>query len=94
MTSSWTLITGGTVIDGTGSPPQQTSVLARDDRIHAVGADAARESIPRGEPVRVIDATGKWVMPGMIDAHCHMTYGESMSQEEQDLYTSVEARTL
>jgi imidazolonepropionase-like amidohydrolase len=88
------LITGGTVIDGSGSPPQQVSVLVRGGRIHAVGAGAARESVPRGEPLCVIDATGKWLMPGMIDAHCHMTYGESMSQEEQDLYTSVEARTL
>ena len=94
MASSWTLITGGTVIDGSDLPPQQTSVLVRDDRIHAVGTDATRDSVPRGEPVRIVDAVGKWVMPGMIDAHCHMTYGESMSQEEQDLYTSVEGRTL
>jgi imidazolonepropionase-like amidohydrolase len=34
------------------------------------------------------------VMPGLIDAHCHLTYGESRAQEEQDLYTSVESRTL
>ena len=94
MASSWTLITGGTVIDGSDLPPQQTSVLVRDDRIHSVGANATRDSVPRGEPVRIVDAAGKWVMPGMIDAHCHMTYGESMSQEEQDLYTSVEGRTL
>ena len=94
MASSWTLITGGTVIDGSDLPPQQTSVLVRDDVIHAVGADATRDSVPRGEPVRIVDAAGKWVMPGMIDAHCHMTYGESMSQEDQDLYTSVEGRTL
>ena len=33
-------------------------------------------------------------MPGLIDAHCHMTFGESMTQEEQDIYTSVEGRTL
>ena len=33
-------------------------------------------------------------MPGLIDAHCHMTYGESMTQEEQDIFTSVEGRTL
>ena len=48
MASSWTLITGGTVIDGTGDPPQQASVLVRDDRLHAVGAGAARENVPRG----------------------------------------------
>ena len=33
-------------------------------------------------------------MPGLIDAHCHLTYGESLTQEEQDLYTSPESRTL
>lgn len=94
MAATWTLITGGTVIDGSGGTPQQAAVLVRNDRIHAVGAGAVPESIPRGEPVRAIDATGKWIMPGMIDAHCHMTYGESRTQEEQDLYTSVEGRTL
>jgi imidazolonepropionase-like amidohydrolase len=95
MASSWTLITGGTVIDGTGRPPQRDlGVLVKDDRIHATGAGATRDSVPRGEDLQVIDATGKVVMPGLIDAHCHMTYGESRTQEEQDLYTSVEGRTL
>lgn len=95
MQSSWVLITGGTVIDGaSGEPQRQVDVLVKDDRIYAVGADATEASVPRGEPVKVIDAHGKSVMPGLIDAHCHMTYGESRTQEEQDLYTSVEGRTL
>ena len=34
------------------------------------------------------------VMPGLIDVHCHMTYGESAAEEEIDLYTSHELRTL
>ena len=42
----------------------------------------------------MIDASGKVVMPGLIDAHCHLTYGESKTQEDQDLYTSVESKTL
>ena len=33
-------------------------------------------------------------MPGLIDAHCHMTYGEATTEEEIDLYTSHELRTL
>src|SRR6516162_9079607 len=95
MQSSWILITGGTVIDGpSGEPQRQVDALVKDDRIHAVGPDAKEASVPRGEPVKVIDAHGKSVMPGLIDAHCHMTYGESRTQEEQDLYTSVEGRTL
>ena len=44
--------------------------------------------------LRVTDARGRYLMPGLIDGHCHMTYGDSYTQEEQDLYTSVESRTL
>jgi len=95
MSRNWTLIRGATVIDATGAPPQpSTDVLLCDDRIHAVGSGASAEAVPRGEDLHRIDATGKWLMPGMIDTHCHMTYGESQNQEEQDLYTSVESRTL
>jgi imidazolonepropionase-like amidohydrolase len=95
MQSSWVLITGGTVIDATSAEPRrEADVLVKDDRICAVGADATEASVPRGEPLKVIDARGQCVMPGLIDAHCHMTYGESKTQEEQDLYTSVEGRTL
>jgi imidazolonepropionase-like amidohydrolase len=95
MASSWLLITNGTVIDGTGAPPTpETAVLVHRDQIVAVGAGATREAVPRGETVEEIDATGKTVMPGMIDGHCHMTYGESRSEEEIDLYTSPELRML
>ena len=95
MPSSWLVISGGTVIDGTGAPPSpDTAVLVRDDQIVGLGPAARRDVVPRGEPVEEIDATGKTVMPGMIDAHCHLTYGESRTEEEIDLYTSPELRTL
>jgi imidazolonepropionase-like amidohydrolase len=93
--SSWILISGGTVIDGTGSPALEgCSVLVHDDKIEAVGAGVGEDSIPRGDHVTRIDATGKTVMPGLIDAHCHTSFGEARMQEEQDLYTSHELRTL
>src|SRR5215470_16501033 len=95
MQPRWTLITGGNVIDGASDQPRQaTDVLVRNDRIYAVGAEANRDNVPRGDLLQVIDAGGRCVMPGLIDVHCHMTYGESRTQEEQDLYTSVEGRTL
>ena len=94
MAATWKLITGGTVIDATGAEPVPADVLVHGDRIEAVGDDARRDRVPVGEALEVIDAAGAYVMPGMIDAHCHMTYGQSQSQEEQDLYTSVESRTL
>ncbi len=93
MEVGWTLLRNGSIIDGSGAPPQRGSVLLRGNRIHAVGAAVDEENLPK-EGVRVIDATGKTIMPGLIDVHCHMSYGESWTQEEQDIYTSHERRTL
>lgn len=95
MASSWLLISGGTVVDGAGNPPlPDTSVLIKDDRIVGVGPEVGRSLVPRGETLEEVDAAGRTVMPGLIDVHCHMTYGESRSEEEIDLYTSPELRTL
>jgi len=52
-------VTRGTIPNGT--------VVVRGGRIAAVGADVA---VPAG--VRIIDGTGMYVMPGIIDAHSHM----------------------
>ena len=52
-------ITGGTLAHG--------AVLVEDGRIAAVG-----ENIEIPEDAQVVDATGKVVMPGLIDAHCHV----------------------
>jgi imidazolonepropionase-like amidohydrolase len=94
MRSEWLLVENGNVIDATGSAAQPgTSVLVRGTRIVVVGQDLGPE-VPRGADLTRVDATGKTVMPGLIDAHCHMTYGESRSEEEIDLYTSPESRTL
>jgi imidazolonepropionase-like amidohydrolase len=57
------LIRGGTVVARPGQVMQGASVLIRDGRIAAVGADVAA---PAG--ATVVDATGRWVYPGMIDS--------------------------
>jgi len=93
----WLLLFDGDVIDGrSDSARAGSSVLVQNATIRALGEDAEvlRQLVPRGERIVEIDASGKTVMPGLIDAHCHMTYGESRTQEEMDLYTSVELRTL
>ena len=95
MSSSWLLVSNATVLDGTGSPPVAgQSVLIEGDTITAVGVDVSADQVPRGDTVERLDAAGKTLMPGLIDAHCHTTFGETFQQEEQDLYTSVETRTL
>ncbi|GAA2269372.1 amidohydrolase family protein [Actinomadura luteofluorescens] len=59
------LVRGGTVLDGTGAPGRRADVAVTAGRIAAVGAlDGARAS-------SVIDATGRYVMPGFIDTHVH-----------------------
>jgi N-acyl-D-amino-acid deacylase len=59
------LIAEGTIVDGTGAPPIQSDVAIRDDRIVAVGTDLDVS------PGRRIDARGRVVTPGFIDAHTH-----------------------
>jgi imidazolonepropionase-like amidohydrolase len=93
--TAWTLFHGGQVLDPEAGEVRRADLLIRDDCIHTIDANLDTEAlIPTGEDLTRIDATGKTLMPGMIDAHCHMSYGENRTQEEQDLYTSVESRTL
>src|SRR5205807_6817145 len=64
---SQTLISGGTVVSATGSAP--ADVVISGETIAAVVAPG-QGAIFR--PERTIDATGKYVIPGGIDAHTHM----------------------
>lgn len=54
-------ITGGIVARGDASPPELGTVVIRDGRIAAAGPGVA---VPPG--AQVIDATGKWVSPGIV----------------------------
>jgi len=96
MKPKWMLIQGGNVLDGLGDSLTAASVLIKDNLIERVGSDVGLHLVPRDERdrVRLINAAGLTVMPGLIDPHCHISYGESRAQEEQDLYNSVESRTL
>ena len=75
------IISGGRVIDGTGAPAFEGSVLVEDGRIAAVGVSADRRATKRGDLER-IDATGQTVMPGLIDTHCHLSFDDAGSNSE------------
>src|SRR5260370_35463924 len=55
-------ITGGTVFPISGPKLENATVLIRDGRIAAVGTNVA---VPQG--ATRIDASGRWVTPGLID---------------------------
>jgi N-acyl-D-amino-acid deacylase len=85
---SSTLISGGTVIDGTGAKRRKADVRIVGDTITEVGNLRAK----RGE--KVIDATGMFVAPGFIDAHSHADGGlmndpDAETQIRQGITTSV-----
>lgn len=61
------LIKNGTVITVTNGTQENSDVLIRNGKISKIGPNI---SAPSG--VQVIDATGKYVMPGIIDAHSHI----------------------
>ena len=60
-------IVGGYVVPVDGPPVPGGTVLITDGVISAVGAD-----VPVGGDVEVVDASGKWVLPGFVDAHAHV----------------------
>lgn len=67
IASAAVLITGATVLDGTGKRLDNADVLMRDGRIEAVGTN-----IDAPADAQRIDAAGKWVTPGIIDVHSHL----------------------
>jgi len=74
------LIRNANVFTGVGAELRNASVLFQDGRIVAVGADL---TAPAG--ALVIDGTGKWVTPGLIDTHSHIgVYAAPGTSAESD----------
>jgi imidazolonepropionase-like amidohydrolase len=84
-------IVGGKLIDGIADQPRtNASLRIKDGRIVAVWDGPRAPKQAEGPADRTIDATGKTVMPGLIDAHCHISYGEGRTAEEVDVYGGAE----
>ena len=62
---------GGRVFDGSGAPLRPSDVAVRGERIEAV---APRGSIAPEADDRVIDCSGRVLMPGLTDGHAHLTF--------------------
>lgn len=82
------VLTGGTVVDVTGwghsaRDLQDAVVIVRDGKITEVGA-AGTIAIPKG--ARILDCTGKFIIPGLVDGYAGMN---SQGQARANLYMGV-----
>jgi imidazolonepropionase-like amidohydrolase len=76
VTNGDCLIRGGTILTVTNGIVKDGTILVRGGKIAAIG-----KNIPAPPGVTVIDARGKFVMPGIVDAHSHI------SEEETNEFT-------
>jgi len=94
MTEKTGYLLKGRVIDGTlNAPIEDGAVVVEGERISWVGAAHALPPMYLDRQLEVVDLPGRTLMPGLIDAHTHISFGESRSEEENVLYTPVEFRT-
>jgi imidazolonepropionase-like amidohydrolase len=84
------LISGATLIDGTGRKPVKDSVvLVEGDRIIGVGK---RGGVTVPADVQTLDASGKYLLPGLIDSHVHLVHPGYMTHPvkgDRLAYTTV-----
>jgi imidazolonepropionase-like amidohydrolase len=70
------VISNGTLIDGTGSSPTRNdAIVVQGNRIKSTGRLHGDVRLEDKDNVEVINAGGQWIMPGLIDAHTHLSYG-------------------
>jgi imidazolonepropionase-like amidohydrolase len=86
-------ITGGYVVPVDGDPIDGGTVLIGDGKIVAVGRDGEVD-VPEG--VTTVDAAGKWVLPGFVEAHGHLGVHEEgegwAGQDTNEMTDPVGAR--
>ncbi|MBA4188862.1 MAG: amidohydrolase family protein [Planctomycetaceae bacterium] len=93
LATGTTVITNGTLVDGTGRPPvRDAAVVLTDGKIAYAGPSAGAPPVPT--QTERIDARGGTIMPGLVEAHFHPTYFNVAALEDLDIKYPVEYVTL
>jgi imidazolonepropionase-like amidohydrolase len=89
-----TFVRCGQLFTGREDEARSGETLVFDGRgvIDYAGPDATAPRRVRGD--RLLDYSGMFVMPGLIDVHTHLAYGNAKSEEDIDLYSPLEFRAL
>src|SRR4051812_46434110 len=84
-----TIVKNGRWFDGTGAPSAIRNLGIRNGHVFAISPHALDET----DCAQVIDASGKWVMPGMVDIHTHydieVLEGPSLSESLRHGVTTI-----
>lgn len=84
------LITNGTLVDEVHT--YQADIAVSGDKIVAIGKDLTHELDPEVvKAATVVDAAGKLVLPGCIDAHTHMDLDVGFMRTCEDWFTGTRA---
>jgi imidazolonepropionase-like amidohydrolase len=87
-----TVLTRATVIDGTGAPAQKDiTIVMENGRIRDMGP-SAKISTPAG--ATVLDLTGKFIVPGIINAHGHVGAKTEPQLRQYALYGVTTATSM
>ncbi|WPB57626.1 amidohydrolase family protein [Xylophilus sp. GOD-11R] len=91
--TSRTFIRCGRLFDGlSGLAETDRTLVLYGDTIDWAGPTAQAPAPQPGD--RELDYSAHFVMPGMVDCHAHISYGNALAQEDIDLYATMEFRTL
>lgn len=85
------LICGGRILTMAGKVLPRGCVLVENGKITAVAEQIDPGAAPAGtQKLEILDASGCWVMPGLIEAHCHLGISEqNMGAEGDDCNENV-----
>jgi imidazolonepropionase-like amidohydrolase len=89
-----TFVRCGQLFSGREDDAHKGEILVFDHEgvVEYAGAEAGSPRRARND--QMLDYSGCFVMPGLIDVHTHLAYGNAKSEEDIDLYSPLEFRTL
>ena len=73
------ILKNASIIDGSGALPYSGHLVIKENKIDSILKDNA---FSHDKEASVIDLKGKTLMPGLIDAHCHISFDEPRSNDE------------
>ena len=73
------VLKNASIIDGSGSAPYSGHLVIKENKIDSIHQE---DTFSHDTKASIIDLKGKTVMPGLIDAHCHISFDEPRSNDE------------